>query len=170
MTAIISFLGSAVFRWVLEKFFNLAERKQDHGQEIERIKVQAEVDAATHLRNLEILEVQSRLKLDLIKEETRGAVEQADALAFVESIRTAQKPSGFAPIDAWNSAIRPFVSTVCVAVWLWLLAEFVPPYVATLTTTEKMALAVVLVEFTINLVASVIGWHFGTRSLLPGKK
>lgn len=170
MTAIISFLGSAVFRWALEKLFGLAERKQDHAQEIERLQVQAKVDADQHLRNLEVLEVQSRLKLDLIKEETRGAVEQADAQAFIESIRSASKPSGFAPIDAWNSAIRPFVSTVCVAVWLWLLSEFVPPYIATLTSIEKMALAVVLVEFTINLVASVIGWHFGTRSLLPGKK
>lgn len=170
MTAIISFLGSAVFRWALEKVFGLFERGQDHKQEMERMRAQAEIDAAQHIRNLEALEVQSRLKLDLVKEEVRGAVEQADAQAFVESIRSAARPSGFQLVDAWNSAIRPFVSTVCVAVWLWLLSEFVPPYVASLTSVEKMALAVLLVEFTINLVASVIGWHFGTRSLLPGKK
>lgn len=170
MTAIISFLGSAVFRWALEKVFGLFERGQDHKQEVERMRVQAEIDAAQHRRNLEMLEIQSRLKLDLIKEEVRGAVEQADAQAFVESIRAAGKPTGIRPLDAWNGAIRPFVSTVCVLVWLWLLGEFVPPYVASLTSLEKMALAVVLVEFTINLVASVIGWHFGTRSLLPGKK
>lgn len=170
MTAIISFLGSAVFRWALEKFFGLAERGQDHKQEMDRMRLQAEIDAATHLRNLEILEAQSRLKLDLIREETRGAVEAADAQAFIESIRAGSKPSGFKPIDAWNSAIRPFVSTVCIGVWLWMLSEFVPPYIATLDTTAKMTMAVMLVEFTINLVASVIGWHFGTRSLLPGKK
>lgn len=170
MTAILSFLGSAVFRWALEKFFGLAERGQDHKQEIERMRLQADIDADQHQRNLELLEVQSRLKLDLIKEEVRGAVEQADAQAFIESIKAGSKPSGFRPIDAWNGAIRPFVSTVCVGVWIWLLGEFVPPYVASLTSVEKMAMAVVLVEFTINLVASVIGWHFGTRSLLPGKK
>lgn len=170
MTALLSFLGSAVFRWALEKFFQLTERRQDHSQEIERMRVQAEVDAAQHLRNLEMLRLQSELKLDQVKEETRGAVEQADAQVFIESIRTANKPTGMPLIDGWNSAIRPLVSTVCIAVWLWLLAEFVPPYVASLSTLEKMALAVLLVEFTINLIASVIGWHFGTRSLLPGKK
>lgn len=170
MTAILSFLGSAVFRWVLEKLFSLAERGQDHKQEMERMREQAKIDAEQHVRNLEVLEVQSRLKLDLIREEVRGAVEQADAQAFIESIRTAGKPTGIGWLDGWNGAIRPFVSTVCVLVWLWLLAKFVPPYVASLGTVEKMALAVVLVEFTINLVASVIGWHFGTRSLLPGKK
>jgi hypothetical protein len=169
MTAILSFLGSAVFRWLLEKVFNIVERKQDHGQELERIKVQAEVDAAQHLRNLEMLEVQSRLKLDLVKEEHRGAFDAAEGEAFIESIKSA-KPSGIAWLDAWNGAIRPLVSTVCVLVWLWLLQTFVPPYVASLSTVEKMAIAGMLVEFTISLVASVIGWHFGTRSLMPGKK
>lgn len=170
MSAILSFLGSAIFRWLLEKIFGLFERGQDHRQELERMQLQASIDAETHMRNLEALEVQSRLKLDLIREEVRGAVEQADAQAFIESIKSGSRPTGIKLLDAWNGAIRPFVSTVCVLVWLWLLGEFVPPYVASLSSLEKMALSVMLVEFTINLVASVIGWHFGTRSLLPGKK
>ena len=153
MTAILSFLGSAVFRWLLEKVFSLAERKQDHGQEIERMRVQAELDAAQHVRNLEALEIQSRLKLDLIREEVRGAVEQADASAFVESIKSA-KATGVAWVDGWNGAIRPLVSTVCVALWCASLIER----------------RFVLQEFDLALIGSVIGWHFGTRSLMPGKK
>jgi hypothetical protein len=153
MTAILSFLGSAVFRWLLEKVFNIVERKQDHGQELERIKMQAEVDAAQHLRNLEMLEVQSRLKLDLVKEEHRGAFEAAEGEAFIESIKAA-KPSGIPWIDAWGGTIRPMVSTVCVGIWL---ASFVQRgFVAN--------------EFDLALIGSVIGWHFGTRSLMPGKK
>lgn len=171
MTAIVSFLGSAVFRWLLEKVFSLAERSQDHRQEIERMREQADIDAAQHARNLEMLETQSRLRIELAQQEVRGVVEQTDAQAFLESIKgAAGERTGLLALDAWNGAIRPFVSTVCVLVWLWLLAEFVPPYVASLTSLEKMALAVTLVEFTINLVATVIGWHFGTRALLPGKK
>lgn len=170
MTAILSFLGSAVFRWALEKLFNLAERKQDHGQEIERMKVQAQVDAEQHSRNLELLKAQADLKLDLIKEETRGAVEAADAQAFIESIKSARQPTGVSWLDAWNGLIRPLVSTVCVVVWLWLIYTVVPPYIKTLSDAQAMALAATLFEFTITLVASVIGWHFGTRSLLPGKK
>ena len=153
MTAILSFLGSAVFRWALEKLFGLAERKQDHAQEVERMRVQAEVDAAQHLRNLEMLEIQSRLKLDLIREEVRGAVEQADAAAFVESIKAA-RPTGVPWVDAWQGIIRPLVSTVCVGLWCMSLVER----------------RFVMQEFDLALVGSVIGWHFGTRSLLPGKK
>lgn len=169
MTAILSFLGSAVFRWLLEKVFAIAERKQDHEQELASIKLQAEVDAAQHIRNLEMLEIQSRLKLDLIKEETRGAFEAAEGAAFVESIRSA-KATGIRWLDGWNGSIRPFMATVCIGVWLWLMSVLVPPYVASLGPAEKVAAAILLIEFTINLIASVIGWFFATRSLMPGKK
>lgn len=153
MTALLSFLGSAVFRWLLEKVFSLAERKQDHSQEIDRMRVQAEVDAAQHLRNLEMLKIQSELKLDLIKEEVRGAFEAHEGEALIESIRSA-KPSGVKWVDAWNAIIRPLVSTVCVALWAMSLVKrgFQPN------------------EFDLALIGAVIGWHFGTRSLLPGKK
>lgn len=153
MTALLSFLGSAVFRWLLEKVFQITERKQDHAQEIERMRVQAEVDAAQHLRNLEMLRIQSELKLDLLQEEHRGAVEAADGEAFIASIKAAQ-PSGIRWIDGWNATIRPLVSTVCVGLWALTLIErnFVPN------------------EFDLAMIGAVIGWHFGTRSLLPGKK
>lgn len=153
MTAILSFLGSAVFRWLLEKIFNLTERSQDHKQEIERISVQAKVDAEQHARNLEMLEVQSRLKLDLVKEEHRGAYEAAEGQALIESIKSA-KPTGIRWVDGWNGTIRPMVSTVCILVWVASLVE------------REFAMT----EFDLALVGSVIGWHFGTRSLLPGKK
>lgn len=153
MTAILGFLGSAVFRWLLEKVFTLFERKQDHTQEIERMRVQADVDAAQHQRNLEMLETQSRLKLDLVKEEVRGAYEAAEGAALIASIENA-RPSGIWWVDAWNSAIRPFICTVCVALWVMGL--------------EQRAFK--LDEFDYTLIAVVIGWYFGTRALLPGKK
>lgn len=153
MTALLSFLGSAVFRWVLEKVFQLTERGQDHAQEIERMKVQADIDAAQHVRNLEMLKLQSDLKLDLLQEEHRGAFEAADSEAFIESIKAAA-PSGIRWVDGWNAVIRPLVSTVCVGLWALTLIErdFVPN------------------EFDLALIGAVIGWHFGTRSLIPGKK
>lgn len=153
MTAILSFLGSAVFRWLLEKVFSIAERKQDHAQEMASIELQARVDAEQHRRNLEMLEIQSRLKLDLIKEETRGAFEAAEGAAFIESIKSA-RPTGIRWLDGWNGSIRPFVSTVCVLLWFMSLLN------------RNFALQ----EFDLALIGSVIGWHFGTRSLLPGKK
>lgn len=153
MTALISFLGSAVFRWLLEKLFSLAERKQDHSQEVARIRIQAEVDAAQHLRNLEMLKLQSDLKLDLLQEEVRGASEASAGEAFITSIQSV-KPTGVAFVDGWNGIIRPLVSTVCIGLWVMIMItnNFIPN------------------EFDLAIIWAVIGWHFGTRSLLPGKK
>jgi hypothetical protein len=169
MTAILSFLGSAVFRWALEKLFGLAERKQDHDQELELRREQEKIDAASHARNLELMVKQSELQVQLQEVVHRGAMDVRDADAFTESIRSA-RPSGNKFIDGWNGSIRPFVATVCVLAWLCMVAAFAPGAIAGMGATEKIALGVLMIEFSLNLVGSVLGWYFGARSLMPGKK
>lgn len=169
MTALLSFLGSAVFRWALEKVFGLVEKKQEHGQELERLKAQEAIDSAAHGRNLELLSKQAELKLAEAELAHRGAVELADAGIFRASIESA-KPTGVKWVDAWNGAIRPFVASVCVLVWLCLLAWVAPPTVDAMSAAEKAALGGLVVEFTLNLIGAVTGWFFGARGLLPGKK
>jgi hypothetical protein len=153
MTAILSFLGSAVFRWILEKGFSIFERKQDHAQELELRRLQEQIDSASHERNLSLLERQAALQLELKEADHRGAIDMREYDALTESIKSAQ-PTGIRWIDGWNSAVRPFVATVCVLMWLAILASngFKPA------------------EFDQAIIGSVLGWYFGTRSLLPGKK
>lgn len=169
MTAILSFLGSAVFRWALEKFFALKERKQDHEQELELRQLQEDIDSAAHTRNLELMAKQAELKLQLAQEEHRGAMDLKDADAFAESIRSA-RPSGNRFLDGWNGGIRPFVATVCVLAWLGMVAAFVPDTLAGMDAVERLALGTLMIEFSLSLIGSVLGWYFGARSLMPGKK
>lgn len=170
MTAIISFLGSAVFRWLLEKVFGLMERKQDHEQELELRKQQEEIDSASHARNLELLVKRSELKIQETESIVRGAIEEREVDAFVESIKSAGKPSGNKIIDAWNAAIRPFVATMCIVMLIALLIWLIPPFAIALDGVAKVALATMLVEYTLALIATVIGWFFGSRGVMPGKK
>ncbi len=153
MTAILSFLGSAVFRWILEKLFGLVERKQDHAQEMQLRELQEKIDSGAHERNLELLAKQAALKVQLTELEHRGAVEMREYDGLVESIKAAQ-PTGNKWIDGWNGSIRPFVATTCAVLWVATLAKrsFVPA------------------EFDLALIGSVLGWYFGTRSLMPDKK
>lgn len=169
MTAIFSFLGSAVFRWILEKVFGMVERKQDHDQEMQLRELQERIDTASHTRNLELLAKRAELKVQEIEAVTRGAVEQADAEAFTESIRNA-KPTGNPVIDAWNGGIRPFVATVSVAIWIGMLVWLLPSTLASMTPAEKTALGLLVVEFTLALLGAFLGWYVGSRSLLPGKR
>ena len=170
MTVLISFLGSAVFRWLLEKVFGLMERKQDHEQELELRKQQEEIDSATHARNLELLVKRSELKIQETEAVVRGAIEEREVDAFVESIRSAGKPSGVTWVDAWNACIRPFVATMCIVMLIALLIWLIPPFAIALDGAAKIALAIMLVEYTLALIATVIGWFFGSRGVMPGKK
>jgi hypothetical protein len=169
MTAILSFLGSAVFRWVLEKVFSIVERKQDHAQEVELRTLQEKIDSTAHVRNLELMERQAALKVQLQEVQHRGAMDERDADAFVESIRNA-KPTGNKAIDAWNGAIRPFVASVCVIAWLAMVWTFAPDALRGMDTVAKVALGVTMIEFSLSLIGSVLGWYFGARSLMPGKR
>ena len=169
MTAILSFLGSAVFRWALEKIFGLVEKKQEHGQELEMMQVQERIASTAHARNMDLLTKQSELKLAEVELAHRGAVELGDIAAFQESLATA-KPSGVGWVDGWSGAIRPFVASVCVLAWIGLLVWAAPATLAAMTSTEKAALGAMVIEFTLSLVGATIGWFFGSRSLMPGKK
>ena len=170
MTAILSFLGSAVFRWLLEKVFGLMERKQDHEQELELRRLQEELDSASHARNLELLVRRSELKIQETESIVRGAIEEREVDAFVESIKSASKPSGNPYIGAWNDAIRPFVATACIFMLAALLTWLLPIFVVSLDLAAKLAMATLIVDFTLSLIGAVLGWFFGNRSLIPGKK
>ncbi len=169
MAAILSFLGSAVFRWALEKVFGLVERKQDHAQELELRDQQERIDSAAHVRNLELMERQAALKVQMLQEQHRGAMDERDADAFIESIRGA-KPTGIRWVDAWNGAIRPAVASVALFAWLGVVFYFAPSAIQGMGATEKTALGIMMIEFSLSLVGSVLGWYFGARSLMPGKK
>jgi hypothetical protein len=169
MTAIISFLGSAVFRWLLEKIFNITERSQDHKQEMELRSEQERIDSSAHLRNLEIMERQAALNVRLEEVKHQGAMDELDGQGFIESIRSA-KPTGNAYIDGWNGSIRPLVATVSLALIVGLLMWLGPDTVAAMTPVQRATLGLTLFDFALNLAASALGWYFGARSLLPGKK
>jgi hypothetical protein len=169
MTAILSFLGSAVFRWALEKVFGLFERRQDHAQELELRDQQERIDSAAHVRNLELMERQTALKVQMLQEQHRGEMGARDADAFIESIKNS-RPTGNATIDAWNGGIRPFVASVCVLAWLALVWTFAPDALRGMDTAARAGIGVMMIEFSLSLIGSVLGWYFGARSLMPGKK
>ena len=67
ITALLSFLGGNVFRLVFGEVISYLNKKQDHAQEIERMRFQAEVDAAQHVRNLEAIKTQADLGVKTIQ-------------------------------------------------------------------------------------------------------
>lgn len=118
ITTLISFLGGSAFRLVFGSAMDWFNKKQDHKHEMEMQKLQADLDAARHTRDLERIRLQSELG---IKEITvKGDVEEQKVMAdaFLEAVKATGVKTGVWWADAWNAIIRPSGATVSLVAWV----------------------------------------------------
>jgi hypothetical protein len=114
MGALISFLGGSAFRMIWGEVSSYFTKKQDHKQEVERMQLQAQFDAATHARNLESIKVQADLGVKTIQV-------QADAEAA--KVADVGKTTGIKFLDIWNGSVRPLLATLSIAVIVFEIAK-----------------------------------------------
>lgn len=146
--AILSFLGGSTLRMVWGEVSAYLTRKQDHQHEVERMKLQAELDAANHARVLQSLKLQGELGVKTIEVQSEGAVDQLEAQGWLEAVKATGRATGVRWVDAWNSAIRPGVAT-------WGIV---------MLTAEAMRLLVVT-DGTASVVYAFLGIFAADRSL-----
>lgn len=149
MGALFSFLGGSVFRMLWGEISAAWTKHQDHKHELALMRVQAEMEAARHARDVERIRVQAELKVQEVQVMGDLAIQKTEADAFVEAIKAASKPIGIFFIDAWNGAIRPAMATVALAIWVLALyrAGFVPS------------------EWDKELIGGVLGFYVADRTL-----
>lgn len=122
-TALITLLGSAGARLFIGQLFDFVTKWQDQRNELQRLKLQGELDAAQHARNLEAQRLQADLGIKVIEAQTVAAVNEAEAAAFVEAVKATGKATGVRFIDGWNGAIRPTLASVAIVLWMVSLAQ-----------------------------------------------
>ena len=149
ISAIISFLGGSVFRMIWGEVSTWVTAKQSHAQELERLRLQGEMDAAQHSRNLEAIRVQAELGVKEIRVKAEADLSRIDAEGFYGAARDAMKPTGIWLVDLWNGVIRPLCATIAVAMWVLSL------YRAGWT----------LGPWDQELTAAVLGFFFADRAL-----
>jgi len=111
LTAIISFLGSTFLRTLLGELFAKWTAHQDHAQEIERMRLQGELDAAAHARQQEAIRTQAELGVKTIEVQATADVGRIEAGGWAQVVADASKPTGVWLVDLWNGVIRPGLAT-----------------------------------------------------------
>src|ERR1041385_2975573 len=106
-TALFSFLGGSVFRAIWGEFSTWMTARQEHHYELERLRIQGDLDAAAHTRNMEATKLQADLGIKTIQVQGEADLGRLDAEGFYRAIEAAQKPTGINWVDAWNGSIRP---------------------------------------------------------------
>lgn len=147
--ALFSFLGGSVFRMIWGELSAWFNKKQDHTFEIERLRLQTEIDDRAHQRMQDALRLQSELGIKTVEAQAVADVAVTEAAAFSKLMDSAFKPTGWAIVDVWNGIIRPSAATIALALWVLKLGH----------QGWKMD------EWDITLVGTVLGFFFADRSL-----
>jgi hypothetical protein len=121
-TALFSFLGGSVFRMVWGELAAFITKQQDHSQEIDRMRLQGELDKAAHERNLAAISLQADLQVKVIETQGEQSVNLVQSEAWKDAVISVGKTIGIVWLDAWNGAIRPGVATWSIV--MMTLSEF----------------------------------------------
>jgi hypothetical protein len=147
--ALFSFLGGSVFRMVWGEVSAWYNKKQDHAFEIERLRLQGDLDAAQHIRTQEMLRLQNELGIQMVEAKAEADIGVEEAEAFTKAMQNAFKPTGWAFVDIWNGIIRPAAATIALALWILKL------------NSQNWLMQ----EWDITLAGTVLGFFFADRSL-----
>jgi len=120
--ALFSFLGGSVFRMIFGEVIAFFDKKMEHQREIERMKLQAELDQAQFDRNQAAIKLQAELQVKVITTQAEAHISQAEADGWLEAVKAVGQKVGIAWVDGWNACIRPGVATWSVI--MMTLAEF----------------------------------------------
>jgi hypothetical protein len=118
MTALITFLGGATARLILGHVFDFLTKWQDSRNELARLQLQGQLDAAQFERSQAAIKLQADLGIKVIEAQTEAHVTDAEADAFVEAVKATGQKTGVVWVDVWNGIIRPFLATMCIALWI----------------------------------------------------
>lgn len=149
MSAILSFLGGAAFRMIWGEVSSFLKARQEHAQELERMRLQSTLEAERHARDQERVRLQHELGMREIQIAGDVAVQKAEAEAFVEAMKSAMKPIGIWWVDAWNGCIRPLAASIAIFLWVCALNE----------QGFKMT------DWDREIVGVILGFYFASREL-----
>ena len=149
MSALISFLGGSAFRMIWGEVSSYFTRKQEHSLEMERMKVQGDLEAAQHARNLESIRVQADLGVKTIQVQAEADLARTDAAAWADAVTAVGRSTGIKFLDIWNGSVRPLLATISIAVVLF----------------EVMKNGFILSEWDKELVSAILGIYVADRSL-----
>ena len=137
LEALLSFLGGTAFRMIWGEISAAWTKRQDHKNEIERLKLQGQLDAEAHERNLAAQRLQADLGIRVIEAQAEAKTSEVEAIAWLEAVKATAKKSGIGWVDAWNALIRPGVATWAVV----MLTCKEAGVIAMSATTESVAFA-----------------------------
>lgn len=139
LTTIFSFLGGATFRMLWGEIAAWLNKKQDHAHELERMRLQSDLDDKRHAREQEAIKTQAALQVQVIRVQGEQAIGEVEANAWLEAVKATGRQTGVRWVDAWNASIRPACAS-----WAMLMLTLEAFKVVTMTEAAAAVCAAAL--------------------------
>lgn len=149
MVEIVAFIASGAFRAMFDGVLGYFQRRQDHQYELERMERQWQIELQRADIAAKAAEAQAKHELDRLATEYAGRAELADTDMLARAIESTSRPSGVSWIDALNQSVRPVVTYILVAFFVFWRVKSGHP----------------IDEADRALVGTVLGFWFADRAL-----
>ena len=149
MMTILSFLGGTAFRLIFGEIAAFFSKKQAHAQEIERMRLQDQIDAGQHARNMDAIKIQAELGIKTIQVQAEVSLNQIEADAWADAVSAGGKKTGIKFLDIWNGSIRPALASLAMAMVVF----------------EVVKNGFILTEWDRELVGGILGIYIADRHL-----
>lgn len=152
-SALYSLLGGTAFRLILTFVMERYKDWQEFKIEKARIELQNKLENDQAERHVKMLTAQKLAGVSVIHAEKEVVADIVDTKSFDLAVKNLNKPTGFKELDAWNSAIRPTLATLCIILWVLALAK-----------RDWL-----LTPWDLELISAVLGIFIGSRISSTGK-
>lgn len=152
-SALFSFLGGTAFRMIWGEISAYLTARQQHAQELDRMRLQGDLDAAAHARNMEAIKLQADMGVKVIAAQAEGEVDKIAAEGWLEAVKSTGRQVGIKWVDAWNAVIRPGTATW--ALVMMTLGEFAIIHIS---------------ENVVQLAGAALGIYIADRNLMKRGK
>ena len=153
LSALFSFLGGSVFRMIWGEVSSYLTARQSHRQELDRMRLQGDLDAAQHERNMASIKLQADMGVKVIEAQAQGEVDKIAAEGWLEAVKATGRSIGVAWVDAWNAVIRPGTAT-------WALAMLTLGEFAVIKISDNV----------VQIAGAALGIYLADRALLKRGK
>jgi hypothetical protein len=160
----ITFIGGTAFRLIFGSVMDWFKAKQDHQHEMDMLRIQSELDAQRHNRDMERIQMQSALAVKEIQVVGDVAEQKVMADAFLEAVKATGVKTGIGLVDAWNASIRPAGATFSLVVWI---GSVIAAYFA--ADAALVASGAVLTDFDRSMISAFLGVFVGDRIHSKGR-
>jgi len=116
ISGLLSFLGGSAFLLIWGEVSAYLTKRQEHAQELERMRLQDELEKGRHDRDMARIKLQSELGVKEVQVAGDLALQRTEVEAWLQAVRDVGKQTGIKIIDIWNGVIRPLLATLAIAV------------------------------------------------------